>query len=96
MKENPKAYDYDWAGACKPGGREAFNSITFSVGVFQWLPKSSGKGLKRGKVIKRIKGYSAKPEEVYKQADQLCKEFDSHRARNLKARIKAGLMEDGK
>jgi len=76
MKQNPNAYEYDWDGACKPGGMQCFGN-TFSVGVFQWLPKASGKGLKRGKVIKRIKGYTAKPDDVYKQADQLCKELDA-------------------
>lgn len=84
MKQNPKAYEYDWDGACKPGGRLHFNSITFSVGVFQWILKDSGKGLKRGPVIKRIKGYLAKPEEVYRQADQLCKELNAKWKRGAK------------
>jgi len=40
---------------------------TFSVGVFQWIAKSNGKGVKRGKSIKRFSGFVADPECVYRQ-----------------------------
>ena len=71
-----KPYQFDFDGSCKPGGRAAWNSITFSVGIFQWVPKSGGKGLKRGKVIRRIRGYSSNPESVYVEAKRLCAELN--------------------
>ena len=76
MKQNPKAYEYDWDGRCRPGGSDP-GWETFSVGVFQWIPKAGGKGLKRGPVVGRIRGYSADAEDVYRDADQLCKELDA-------------------
>ena len=49
---------------------------TFSVGIFQWLLKASGKGLKKSKVKYRVKGYTSNPEPVYKRAREICDEFD--------------------
>ena len=68
MLTEPKAYDWDFAGACSPASNGTYWSKTFSVGIFQWVPKSSGKGLKRSKVVKRIRGNVAAPEEVYREA----------------------------
>ncbi len=67
---NPKAGDLDYDGSCAPNAPCAFSHITFSVGIFQWMPKADGKGIKRGKVIKRIKGYSSEPAIVFKMAEQ--------------------------
>ncbi len=66
MKENPKPYEWDYNGACIPDGNPFWK--TFSVGIFQWLPKSNGKGLKKGKIVKRIKGSSYEKEAVFKLA----------------------------
>jgi hypothetical protein len=44
---------------------------TFSVGVFQWLPKSGGKGLKKSKTI-RVNGYVADAQRAYDKAEGLC------------------------
>jgi hypothetical protein len=76
MKSNPKPYEYDFDGSCGPKNHDIGKrwNITFSVGVFQWIPKSRGKGLKRGKVIKRISGLVAKPDDVYSRAEKICKE----------------------
>ena len=43
---------------------------TFSIGLYQWLPKASGKGFKKSKTI-RVKGYVADPESAYQKADEL-------------------------
>jgi hypothetical protein len=48
---------------------------TFSVGVFQWLPKASGKGLKRSTSI-RVTGYTAEPQRVFDKADELCRKLN--------------------
>lgn len=45
-------------------------AVTFSVGVFQWVPKASGNGHKKSKSI-RIKGFVAESERVYQKAKEL-------------------------
>lgn len=65
--EKPEPYEWDFDGACAPGGGWATH-LTFSLGIFQWVPKSGGKGLKRGKVIKRVKGYMSAPDEAFEKA----------------------------
>ena len=62
-KMSPQLHGY---GACK----------TFSVGIFRWLLKVSGKGLKKSAVMYRVKGYTSNPEPVYKRAKEICEEFD--------------------
>jgi hypothetical protein len=61
LKADPKPYEWDFDGACAPGaewsGRESF-----SVGIFQWVPKAGGEGVKRSKVIRRIKGGTSEAE----------------------------------
>lgn len=51
-------------------------SKTFSIGIFLWLPKASGKGLKKSAVKYRVKGYTSNPKPVYKRAEEICEEFD--------------------
>ena len=63
-----KAGDYAFDGACLPGIYKHSNFERFSIGVFQWEAKSSRKGLKRGKVILRIRGITEAPTEVYARA----------------------------
>ncbi len=58
MKSDPKPYEWDFDGACAPSPRQKWTPATFSLGIFQWLPKRSGKGLKRGPVQKRVRGGS--------------------------------------
>ena len=40
--------------------------------MFAALAKSSGKGLKRGKTVKRITGLVHNPEAVYAEAEAYC------------------------
>ena len=53
---------------------------TFSVPVFQWLPKTSGKGLKKSKTI-RVNGYTADPQRAYDKAAELCQRLNDARVR---------------
>jgi hypothetical protein len=46
----PGAWDYD--GSCV---RSTW-ADTVSIGIFQWVPRANLAGVKRGKVVKRIKG----------------------------------------
>ena len=48
---------------------------TFSVPVFQWIPKASGKGLKKSKTI-RVNGYTADPQRAYDRAAELCRQLN--------------------
>jgi len=52
---------------------------TFSVGVYQWLPKSSGDGLKKSKTI-RVIGYIADSEAVYAKAEELKRRLNEEQA----------------
>lgn len=70
MKE---AYKHDYSGSCAPKPRRDYLAHhTFSVGIFQWLPKSSGKGLKKSAVKFRVKGNVNNAEAVYKMARGFC------------------------
>jgi len=60
---------WDYYGECDPAhDKSGYIYHTFSVGVFQWVSKASGKGTKRGKIVARIKGDVADPQSVYKAA----------------------------
>lgn len=67
-----KAYEWDFDGSCAPkedGSDIRFHGQEkFTLGVFQWVPRASGKGLKRGKVVHRIKGDCNNPRSAYEAA----------------------------
>jgi hypothetical protein len=76
-KANPQPYEYDFDGACAPGQPGAYaHAVSFSLGIFQWIPRASKKGLKRGKVVRRIKGYLRNPEEALGRARAVCEELN--------------------
>ena len=68
-EKRPGEWDFD--GACIPDVSH-YHCRTFSVGIFQWLPKRSGRGLKRGKVVQRVRGLASDPEEVFALARAIC------------------------
>lgn len=69
----PRVYEWAWAGQCAPGKAGSRRYETFSVGCFQWLPRSDG-GLKKGKVVERFQGRTDAPDEVYARAAAWCAE----------------------
>lgn len=69
----PRVYEWAWAGQCAPGQTGGRRYETFSVGCFQWLPRSDG-GLKKGKVVERFQGRTDAPDEVYARAAAWCAE----------------------
>lgn len=78
--EGKKPYQWDFSGACAPtnaGAGWGTHWETFTLGIFQWIPKSGGRGLrgelKRGKVTKRVKGITSKPAEAYEKAAAIVK-----------------------
>jgi hypothetical protein len=76
--ENKKPYEWDFDGACDPNKHPEWSSAsTFSVGCFQWIPRSSKKGLKRGRVEHRVRGFVSNPEEVYARARAYCAKMNA-------------------
>lgn len=72
------AYTWDFDGACAPD-KASYSFITFTLGIFQWIPKNNGKGVKRGKVIKRIKGYTSLAQEAYIKATETVEKMNSEK-----------------
>jgi hypothetical protein len=77
MSDSPRPFEWDFYGDCAPDeSRPGVGWKTFTLGIFQWLPKASGKGLKRGKVIFRVKGTRDNPALAYSQARAFCAELN--------------------
>lgn len=64
-------WDYD---RTRPHARVPF--LTFSIAIFQWQPKASGKGLKRVNAS-RIYGYEVDRKSVYTKAQEICERLNS-------------------
>jgi hypothetical protein len=79
MKKDRKHLgNYDWSGDCDPNGNNSYpHSDTFSVGIFRWIAKNNFSGIKKGKVILRIKGDTSNPKDVYDAADSWCDMMDA-------------------
>ena len=74
-----EAYKHGYSGSCSPkDGHGVWDSQeTFSVGIFQWIPKSSGTGLKKTAVKYRVKGRVEQYKAVYKRAEEICSRMDN-------------------
>lgn len=71
---------HDFDGNCAPSADGVLTYTaqeTFSVGIFEWVPTSSGKGCKRGAVKVRVKGPFSDPEKVYSKARAIAGELDA-------------------
>src|SRR6185295_11648276 len=53
--------------------------LTFSIAIFQWQPKASGKGLKKVNAS-RVCGYGADPETMFAKAREICDRLNRERA----------------
>jgi hypothetical protein len=71
-----EAGTHEYSGACAPGD---YGGVwdTFSVGVFEWVPRKSGRGTKRSKAKVRVKGPSEHPERVYAKAREIAAQLDT-------------------
>jgi len=79
MKLESEAYEGEWDfdGSCAPpeDGKEITWNHTFTLGCFQWVRRGkegNGKGLKKGKVMYRVKGYTDNPKAAYQKAREYC------------------------
>lgn len=52
-------------------------SLTFSIGIFQWILSNDGKRLKRGKVLVRVQAPTSKKEEAFKFAENVVNDLDN-------------------
>ena len=66
---------HDWSGAWLPDGRSNTSNVSFSVGIFKWVPSKNG--LKKSKVIFRVKGFCRDADKVYRLAEDICKKLDN-------------------
>lgn len=67
-----------FSGQCAPGGGPGWSSQqTFSVGIFQWVAKADGVGLKRGAVQVRVRGWLSEAEAVYAKAREIVAALDA-------------------
>lgn len=70
-------FKHDFSGNCAPDPNGvAYPQASFSVGIFQWLLKISGKGLKKSAVKYRVRGSISNYQLVYKRAEEICNELD--------------------
>ena len=82
-QKNKVVFLHDFDGECAPAIGGTYTGCEgFSVGIFRWIPKTSGRGLKKGKVIYRVRGKTNDAERVYAQAREMCKIFDDAYLRN--------------
>lgn len=67
---------WDFDGTCARGGSRCPypGQQTFSVACFQWVAKTTGKGLKRSKSVKRFAGRIGQEPEVFAKAEAFCVE----------------------
>ena len=69
---------HGYRGSCAPGSGCAYGYETFSVGIFEVVPKAGGKGTKRGGPVKvRVKGRMSDPQAVYDVADKIVEKLDA-------------------
>lgn len=74
----PKAFE--WSFDRRPFDTASDRYTTFSVGIFQWLPKAAGQGFKKSKTI-RVLGYVSAPFDVYQKATELCQRLNREKIR---------------
>ena len=75
----PEVFKHDFDGACIPKEGVISSYKNFSVGVFQWVPKARGKGLKRGPVKVRVSGLCQSSELVFSVARGIVEALDENR-----------------
>ena len=76
----PAACRWDFDGDCAPatGGERIarWRHASFSVGVFQWVKKADGKGLKRSPAACRVKGWVSHPDQAYAVAREVVRRLE--------------------
>lgn len=89
--EEKKAGQWDYSGSCAPARHESgyHGMSTFTLGIFQWIPKSK-KGVKKANVQIRVVGKTSDPRIAYERADHICRDLNAGKPiSDFKKRIKA-------
>lgn len=84
--ETARPYEFDLEGnydPLNPNGLNTFIPLTFSVRIFQWIPKTRGTGLKKSKGLKRFRGYLNSPKIVHDKAKKECEHYQNAFGFNL-------------
>lgn len=69
---------HDFSGYCAPNEKGSWkHQETFSVGIFQWLPKANWDCCKKSAVIVKVKGQTSDPEAVYAKAREIVAQLDA-------------------
>jgi hypothetical protein len=63
---------HDFDGACA-----GYKFANFSVGIFQYVRRAGGKGLKRSAVKYRVRGPSSRADHIYERAKEVCRLLDN-------------------
>lgn len=69
---------YHWDYDHRPPSTE-LPFLSFSIAIFQWQPKASGKGLKKVNAS-RVCGYGADPQSMYAKAQEVCDRLNAEHA----------------
>lgn len=65
-------------GKCKPNTENFHSSMqNFSLGIFEWVARDSGKGIKRSSVKVRVSGSVSCPEKVEEKAKEIVALLDA-------------------
>jgi hypothetical protein len=73
------AGQYDFVPLGSGVGYFGSASATLSVGIFQWVYKADGHGLKKSKAVYRVKGPASKWQEINNRARFFCDLWNSAR-----------------
>ena len=66
------AGEYDFVPMMPKGGAGYMLSNSLSVGIFQWIYKADGHGLKKSKSVYRVRGPANRWQEINERARFLC------------------------
>lgn len=75
-----EAGKHGFSGSCAPDSGHQFRAEhfqTFSLGIFEWVNKASGRGVKKGPVRVRVCGATSNAEAVKAKAEEIAKLLDS-------------------
>lgn len=64
--------EYDFAPLGNGVGYFGSSAATLSVGIFRWIYKADGHGLKKSKAVYRVKGLADRWKEINERARCLC------------------------
>lgn len=77
MTTAPQPGTHAFTGQFAPSKKQMIGQQSFSVGIFEWLSKANGKGVKRGAVKVRVKGPTHAEQAVLDKAREIAQQLDA-------------------